>query len=379
MGFMSRIKALVSPRRGSAEARRQEALGHLEAATALFLEAGERAEAARLYALRAGSALDSASRLLLLAQAAENATGDARRELLVRRAGLLVELTRAGALEFGASELRRLGAELEATGEHGVAADLYRLAGDDEAEASALVAAGAVERLEQVLDQRALAERRERELRGRARRVQDLFEAGRRREALALGSPLTEHADVAALVGRIERDRVSGPCAWLVVGGDALEVVFGDSVSIGRAEATLAVASPAVSRRHLVIRRGSAGPEVLDAGSHNGTTLSGVRLAAPLAVGQGLALVLGGEVEVRVRPWERGVVIELGQRTVHAPLGPLEVGAWQVAPASDAWLELVSREPAYFGVLRAESRVELCRGDALSREPGGPAALEVRR
>lgn len=382
MGVFAGIKGLLSGRRErarTARARRQEALGHLDEATALYVEAGARDEAARVLALRAGSALEPGERLALLAQAAGMAEGDAAHELYVRRARLSLELARAGTLRPGQSELRALGQQLEAMAEPALAADVYALAGDTDAEAQALVAAGAVERLEEVLDARQSADRKTRERDELARRVRDLEQAGRRREALSLGAGLRDDADIAALLRRIEIERVSGPCAKLVLDGTELEIAFGDELVIGRAEATLVVASPAISRRHLLVRRGISGPEALDAGSSNGTTLAGARVDVPVAVGEGIELLLGGEVSVALAPWKSGVRVAVGRRVVYAPLGPLDVDGWRIAPAPDDWLELEARSPAFLGALRVDARLELCRGDALAPAAGAPPRLEVRR
>ncbi len=385
MGVMSRIRGLFGRRELRRErtrtrkARREEALGHLDEATALYVEAGAPDEAARVLAVRADSALDSGDRLRLLAQAAGLASGDAARGFAVRHARLCVELARSGTLRPGDSELRALGAKLEALGEPALAADVYALSGDTDAEARALVSAGAVERLEQVLDARQSADRTARERDELARQVRDLEHSGRRREALSLGARLADDADIAALLRRIELERVTGPCARLVIDGSDLEIAFGDEISIGRADTTLVVASPAISRHHLSVRRGTAGPEALDAGSSNGTTLAGARLDVPVAVGEGIELLLGGEVAVALAPWQRGVRVTVGQRVVYAPLGPLELGGWRVAPGAGDWLELEAGSPAYLGALRVDARLELCRGDALSREPGAAPRLEVRR
>ena len=139
------------------------------------------------------------------------------------------------------------------------------------------------------------------------------------------------------------------------------------------------MASPAISRKHLLVRRGTSGPEALDAGSSNGTTLAGASVDVPVSVGDGIELLLGGEVSVAVSPWQGGVRVAVGQRVVYAPLGPLELEGWRVAPGTDDWLELEARTAAYLGALRVDARIELCRGDTLTREPGGKPVLEVCR
>ena len=111
-------------------------------------------------------------------------------------------------------------------------------------------------------------------------------------------------------VRELEAKRASGPRADLVIDGQRLELCFGDSVVVGRAEAGINVGSPSVSREHLMIRRGARGPEVVDLGSRNGTTLSGARLDAPVSVGEKLELLLGGEVTLVIEPWQAGVRLQ---------------------------------------------------------------------
>src|SRR5688500_16527482 len=98
-------------------AERAEALGRLDHATLLYLEAKEPAEAARVLALRADSAVDPAERLRLLGQAIGHAGEPQARALRLRRARLRVDLARRADLVFGASELAELGAELESLDE----------------------------------------------------------------------------------------------------------------------------------------------------------------------------------------------------------------------------------------------------------------------
>lgn len=386
MSIVSRVARLFarpfSGRRARAlvnRARREEALGHLDEATALYVEAGAGAEAARLLVLRADNALDAGERLRLLALAKSHATGDAAHEIALRRARLAVELARSGELRPGQSELRGLARELESLEERELAADVYAMLGDTDAEARALVAAGAVDRLEQVLDARESVDRAARDRDERARRVRDLESAGRRRDALAAGAALRDDDDIAGILRRIEVERVTAACVRLVLDGVEHEIAFGDEVSIGRADATLVVPSPAISRRHLLVRRGTPGPEALDAGSRNGTTLAGARLDVPVAVGEGIDVLLGGEVPVSLAPWQGGVRIAVGDRVVYAPLGPLEIHGWRVAPGADGWLELQAASPAFLGALRVDGRVELCRGDALGVAAGAAPCLEVCR
>ena len=362
-----------------ARARREEALGRLEQATLHYVEAGELEQAARLCALRADAATDPEERLKLLGQAIGFCDKEAARPLSIRRARLKLDLAKSGRSVLGTSELSTLGRELEELGEPALAAEVHALAGDTEAEARALVLAGAVERLEQVLESEQRRERSERERDQIGQRARDLFASGRRREALALARGRADDAKLSPLVRELEARRTIGPRADLVIDGQRLELCFGESVVVGRAEAGINVGSPSVSREHLMIRRGASGPEVVDLGSRNGTTLCGARLDAPVSVGGRLELLLGDEASLAIERWQAGVSVQFGERLVHVPLGPLTVGAWAIAPGADGWLELFAQNglPPWLGELRTERTIELCRGDELREHAGSPVRVRV--
>ena len=364
------------------EARRLEAAGDLESATARFLEAGSNADASRLYALRAESTGDAEARCRLLAQAAASATGALRSELRLRRAALVVDLARDGRFQLGRSELQELARELETLGQPALAARAYDLAGDVEGQTEALVEAGCVERLEEVLDAQQQHERSERRRIELERQVQDLHRSGRRREAIAVRQdPVAARLDgVLSVLREVELRRVRGPLVSFNFAHRAMEVAFGDDVTIGRGGTSLVVPASSLSRRHLLVRHGDRGPEALDLGSSNGTTLGGARLDVPAVVpetGQ-LELVLGGEVPVTLERWLGGVRLDLASRTIHAPLGPLLLDGMCVEMAPDGWLDLSVVEGAlYLHDLRVGSPVQLCRGDTYRREAGGEPLLEV--
>jgi len=283
-----------------ARARREEALGRLEQATLHYVEAGELEDAARLCALRADAAADAGERLKLLGQAIGYLDADAARPLRVRRARLKLDLARSGEAALARSELGALGDEFEQLGEPALAAEVHALAGDTEAEARALVQAGAVERLEQVLETEQQRTRSARERDSIGQRARDLLASGRRRDALALARERPDDANLLPFVRELEAKRASGPRADLVIDGQRLELCFGDSVVVGRSEAGINIGSPSVSREHLMIRRGTSGPEVVDLGSRNGTKLAGAQLDTPVSVGARLELVLGDEVTLSI-------------------------------------------------------------------------------
>lgn len=379
MSFFSRALDFVRGRSAVlARAEREEALGNLAEATALYLEAEAKSEVVRILALRADASTDPGQRLLLLAQAIQHSTEAESRELRVKRARLSLDLARQNTRPLTHHELSELASELGSLGEPALAADVYALIGDGENQAKMLVEAGAIDRLEQVLDQE---QDRERDARARNElhtRIRDLIASGHRRQALALGkeSSLSEEALVAALRD-VEARRALGPRIRLEVDGVPIALAFGERVIIGRADATLTIPSPAVSREHLELRSGSEGPEAVDLGSRNGTLLRGVKLGAPLVLREPTELALGGEVPVTLTPLPDGTLrIECGAELVHAPLGPLLVGGLSFSTAEDGWLELESSS-AFLAGLRVDGKIELCRGDEIAESAEGPVRVKV--
>ncbi len=389
MGVFSRALGFVRGKLSHGpvdRARREEALGNLEAATALYVEGSAYEEAARVFVLRAEIAGDSRDRLRLMTQAATasaRVAGDEARErtrqLRVRRSRLALDLGKARELRLTPSELIEIGKALESANEPALAAEAYSLAGDVEAQTRSLVAAGAIARLEEVLDREQNQARAALQREQLAQRVGDLVLAGKRRQAVSLCADSTEEALV-AIARTVTSTRVVGSSATLLVDGDEREFAFGDEVTLGRSDATVTVASPAVSRAHLRVRRANGGYELLDLGSSNGTTLGGARLDVPVQVGEGVEVKLGGEVPVSLEPHpEGGLDILVAGRRVHAPFGPFEVAGWRFAPADDEWLEVVDSagRGLVLGQLRVDDRAQLCRGDELRELPAGPVRVKV--
>jgi hypothetical protein len=378
MSFFSRALDFVRGRTRVLErARREEALGNLAEATALYLEAEAPEEAARILEMRADSATDVGQRLTLLAQAAGHAKAERARELRVKRASLSLDLVRSSTRTLTRHELDELAGEFSSSSEPALAAEVYALIGDSENQAKMLVEAGAIDRLEKVLDAERHRERDERTRNNLHVRLRDLVLSGHRRQALALGkeNTVTEET-VIALLRDIEHRRVLGPRVTLEIDGEERRVAFGERVIVGRADATLTVPSPAVSREHLELRRGAEGPEAVDLGSRNGTLFRGVKLAAPLRLHESTELALGGEVPFTLTPLDAGGVrIEWGSEKIDAPLGPLRVGSLLLTLATDAWLELEG--PAYLLGLRIDGKIELCRGDVISDAPEGAPRIKV--
>jgi len=395
VSWLDRIigKTRLALRRGTrreARAKLLERRGELAGAVEAYLDADLPDEAARVLLLRADGDSEADRRLAFCAQAAVLAQDtDLRRTATVRRALLKLDILkeRGGALP---SELSAVGRELAKEGEHERAADAFALAGDTEAEVTALTRSGSIERLEETLDVSADLARRDREQELLLRRIEDLDRTAERRRALDLAEAwLDEHDDerMRDLARSIRTRLVRGPVLNLVVDGERVRFAMGSEVTVGRgAQATLVVSSRAISRNHLRVSRSNELAMVEDLGTRNGTMLAGARLCDRIPVGEGLQLRLGGEVPCDVRPGPGGpagpVEIDVAGRLVRAPLGELLVHGWRIRSAGSGethCVQLLSelRNRPFLGDYELAARIELAVGDALSTTRGGPVCLEV--
>jgi FHA domain len=321
----------------------------------------------------------------------------------VRRARALVVLATTGGLPATASrrpELAEAGADLEALGDLARAAEAYARAGDVEGQARVLALGGEVERLGDLLDADFAREHEALAQRG-AHEEFDLFVAsGRRREAVDFARAFAGgalHSRGLALIAK----RLEGTPVRLAVHGLPIAAVLGERVVLGRVleldrgVGAVAVASPAVSRRHLSIERRQGEVWVRDLASHNGTTLRGLErgpggepreteraLSGEARVGAGIELRLGGEVPLVVGPADDlpgAVALEVAGARYVAPLGPalLGIGRWRLEAGTGDWIDLVTDDapPAFAGGLRLSPRVSVLAGDAFGTEPGGAIAV----
>ena len=361
-------------------AKHAEAGGDLELATRLYIEAGARDDAARVLGARANSALTAADRLALLSLALEHCSEGPKPELRRQHASLKLELCQTRELFLTRSELGRLGRDLAELGEHQLAADAFGLAGDLEAQTAALVEAGAIERLEAVFDADESRQRLERDREQTGRNAADLERLGRRRAVLAVAAdqPDDKVSRLGELAHRIKASRVTGPVLRLELLGVRRQFVLGDRVTLGRANADIVVASPAVSRRHLELRREDGVPVLVDV-SKNGTTLRGIPLAGSLSLESRVEVVLGGEVVVSVEPHDRyGLELTIANDAFWVPLGELTSSVGSFHCGADDWVELVPpARGVYLNSVHVLERVQLCAGDELRPERDADAAVRV--
>ncbi len=376
----------------AAQARAAELRGDLSKAAELFAQAGAAEEVARVMLLRADGEPDARTRLQLLTQAARKGKegSEINREARLKRAELLLALAGDTAVSAVARhEVIEAAKDLEAIGEPLKAAEAFARAGDKDGEARALQAGGDVERLEFLLSSEQHKERISRSRDEKTKDVELMIECGRRREALeALDQLLAATPDDAALRERangLRARRVLAPIVAVEAGmpPERWVLVTGDEVVIGRTEGAIKVASNAVSREHLRVRREGDAVVVRDLQSRNGTQLRGINLAGALPIGDGLELKLGKEVPVRLAPSKRlegAIEIEIAGETYLACLGStnLPTAGLELAPGPDGWIELVPRTGrAFVGGVELVPRATLLLGDTIATARGGEPALRI--
>ena len=374
------------------QAQERELAGDLGAAVSLYTEAGLPDDAARVLLLRADADPSAEKRMAFCALAAERAAGaELKQKARARKALLGFDTLRGRGGAFLPSEVLAVARELEEAGELERAAEAYALGGDGEGEVRALTAAGAIEKLEERLKAAESATRSRRDLETSLRRIADLDRTAERRAALEVARAALAERDDARIAdaARVVRARlVRGPVVDLEVDGERGRYALGAEVTIGRGDATIVIASRAISRRHLRVWRAREGVCVEDLGTRNGTMLAGARLSAALPVGDGVSLMLGGEVPCRVEPVTAGVepglfVVEVAGARHLAPLGDLPVHGWRVAldaTPDESFVVLATaegRERPYLGNFQLAARVELAHGDEICAVRGGPVCLSV--
>lgn len=389
MGLWDRVRGKGRGGHREEQAKERELAGDVEEAVRLYVEAELPEEAARVLVSRADVEPSLGRRIALLERAADlgarTEIGAAARS---RRAKLAFDLVRTSAAT-AKGEVVAAARALEEAGEHLVAAEAYALVGDTEGEVRALTEAGAIEQLEERLGRDAKAVQREHEVSLALRRVRDLDRAGERREALRVAREAVDHGvgdrRLEDLARAVRQRVVRGPIVELGWDGRSRRIALGGEVTLGRGEATIVVGTRSISRVHLKLWRRDGVAVVSDEGTRNGTFLRGARLSSPVPVGAALELTLGPELTCQlVDTGATGVEVLVAGVEVLAPLGPLDVRGWRIdwSPGSGAQHSYVTLQsspesPAYLGSLVLASTVELALGDRITRERGGPTALEV--
>ncbi len=396
MGFFDRFRN-KSRQEGdlAREARARELAGDLGAAVEHFLRAELPDEAARVLLLRADADPVVEKRMAFCSLAGRTAVSeDLRKQARARKALLSFDVLKGRGGAFLENEVRAVAIELEDSGELERAADAYAMVGDAEAEVRVLTAAGSIDRLEERLRASEKAAREGRDLDLTLRKLGDLDRTAERRAALRLAEEaLAELGDerIADAARTIRGRLLRGPVIDVELDGRPRRVALGAEVTIGRGEATLVIASRAVSRVHLKVARDPrvpGGVVVVDLDTRNGTQLAGARVSGSLPVGEGVSLRLGGEVPVSVTPAEGGVALEVAGQSYFAPLGPFTIPGteWILSHeplperSGEGFVVLVTPEGKgrpYLGEFQLAGRVELSHKDEIRSSRGGAIRLRV--
>lgn len=384
MGLLGRIVDRLVRKGTEHRGGRLEAEGRLEEAYQAYLAAGHLADAARVMLAKAEAEPDPAKRVALLQLAVSRApaNSDIARDAQKRAVLLRLDLVRAAKTQALTSELLQLARELETLQLLREAGEAYGLADDTENQTRVLVACGAIDDLESAFesDRRERSEKRNREQAWKE--IQDLDAIGQRLACLQrcerwlVSHPLDE---AVAAFARSVRERVvrQGPIP-LVLESQRIELVVDDVLTIGRSDGSIVVPSPALSRQHIAVRRSATGITVEDLGSRNGTWLAGARVDAPLPVGDGLDLDLGGQVPMRVEPWPGGgAKVSLPGRVVVAPLGPMRIRGFEIAKGDGVFRLRSTGDCPVLNGLAADATIDLAYGDQIRELRDGPIVVEV--
>lgn len=386
MSLLSRLWRKVSGPGEAAGGQALEERGDFLAAASEYEREGLHDEAIRVLLILADADPSPPSRVRTLARVLRVAShqGDPPLHLRARYARARLDVVR-GASVMPRWEVAALAAELESIEEYEAAAEAYGLVGMKADQIRMLAAGGQIERLEGVLDQEKQQSHDQQE---RSRLLADtssLAAGGQRADAMRFlqafcdAHPSDEQArsQLAALRARVVR-----PPSFRVQTGDKVTChVLTREVIIGRAEATVVIPSPMLSRRHLRLWREGAGFRVEDLQTRNGTLLAGARLAGPVGVAPGMSLRLGGEVACSLDPRDGGLCLDTQGQTYFLPMAEVvPLGPWRVEARAEV-LRLVVPPGAPLPWLNdagaAGEGFDLCVGDEIRAERGGPVLFKV--
>jgi FHA domain len=382
---------LFGKERGLRLAKQAELRGELGKATELYAQAGSLSDCARVMLLRGHAELDPRMRLQLYTQAVSHAPENApvRTEARKERARLVVGMI--GQNPVTALEKREVGdaaRELLELGEGTFAAEAFRNLGDLDGEARALEIAGDIEALESLLARRAATESKRRLVDVVAQEAEDLKSRGARKKALmAAEDLLLDNPGNAALIAQVadlKRRRIQASLVSLMIRDQTMRVSFARPLIVGRTEGHLQIPSNTVSRSHLSVDCQDGDFWVTDLQTRNGTTLRGLRISGPLAVGAGLELMLGGAIPIAFAPHPDlpgALQVDAEGQKLVACFQCLKLPGlgWTLSAGDDAWCELRGSPsaPIFERDLNMEMTVQLLQGDHFSEARGEGAVLRI--
>lgn len=280
-------------------------------------------------------------------------------------------------------ERRRLqdaASRLERASKFAEAADAFELLGLQADAARCLELGGEVDRLEVLLSASNAADARASRLRRWLSEHELALALGDRvaaRQALrsALGEDRHD-AQVLTLLRRIE-ERWLKDAVTLSVDGKRVAFVMKLPITMGRSEADISVRGASVSRRHAELAQRAGRFVLLDAGSRNGTLVSGMAIGGELAVEGLIEVGLGEDVTLSIRPdtgtcsievtkgLDQGLTFVVGEGALPVP----GVGGF-IERSDDGIafvpLEAVELQSAFgTGLRRVNGRITLLRGDVI--------------
>ena len=219
--------------------------------------------------------------------------------------------------------------------------------------------------------------------------IGSLDRRGRRLEALAAAVAwLADHDDeqVAAAARGVFARLLRGPAVDVKSEGGVQRYLLGPEITIGRVGATIALASPAVSRRHVRLRREAGRAVIEDLGSHNGTRLGGAKIVAALPVGDGLTVDIAGQIPCWIRPLNSEVdgplLVDIAGARYVVPPGDARIGALRLCletegDESRVALHAAAGVWAALGDTAIEPPIELCEGDVIRHGHAGGSSFQV--
>lgn len=361
--------------RATGAAERAEADGRIEDAVRLYLDAGDRAEATRAL-LRAAQTADSLSlRRDRYARAFQLARLDVLRAEARRG---LAEVTLA---EFESApprsdeERRRLteaARDLESLGAPREAARAWEFLDDREAVVRALTAAGDIERLEKVTEDRESHERLALRRRAAIEGFESSWQSGARLAALdTLRAWVLEHGEDREARRLLDERQAmvitSGRCT-VVYGEQRVTVVGRFPVVLGR-EGEVVLRGASVSRRHCQVEPRGDGFTVKDLGSRAGTAIDGIAIGAELQLRSGQKLSLGIDLTLAIdaaphrlslridRGMDQGREISFCSAGYVTPLGRIDFNADNIV--------FTPTEPVLLDGQRVALQFVVARGDRI--------------
>lgn len=367
------------------KARSLEAGGEHRAAAKLYAERGDMIDAGRCLAhvgdkaatmeLRLDAWFDALAFLPEIAIEERNAV-----EAKIGRA----ILERAKSVGVVSDEERRrlrdAADRLERASKLAEAADAFELLGLQADAARCLELGGEIDRLDALLSASNAADARASRLRRWLSEHELALALGDRvaaRQALqsALGEDRHD-AEVLTLLRRIE-ERWLKDSVTLLVDGKRIAFVMKLPITMGRSEADISVRGASVSRRHAELTQRAGRLVLLDAGSRNGTLVSGMPIAGELAVEGPIEVGLGEDVTLSLRPDTGACSIEVTKGLDQALTFVVGEGALPV-PGVGAFLERTEDGIAFVpleavelqsafgtGLRRVNGRITLLRGDVI--------------